>query len=486
MSRGQPLLAAVSLASAVALAACGTGSSASTHTSATAARAAAPSGRPGGKPVGAPGAKPPGNGNPPTMGVRSAALSAAGPTGGGGAPSGSSATYTDTGAYTLNGGVATLADRAFTASSSDQSGVLVTSGTLTLAHPAVSTSGASKASDDSSFYGLDAGVLVRAPGTLTIIGGSVTTTGAGANGVFAYGSGSSVTVSRARISAGGQYAHGAMASGGGRMTLTNVDISTAGASSAAVATDRGGGMITVHGGSARTSGYRSPGIYSTGDITLTAVRMTATGAEAAVVEGANSITAIDDLLSGAKQHGVMLYNSMSGDAIAGTGSYTMRGGSLTAVEGPAFYVTNTNAVITISGGARITARSGVLVRADSAGTGSGNTGAGNATLVLSGELLTGNLSTGGTGTIKASLRNGTVLHATIDEAALTLDSSSVWYVTGDSTLSTLVDAGTISGSTITNVVGDGHIVTYDVSLRANRALGGKTYKLQGGGELKPA
>ena len=219
------------------------------------------------------------------------------------------------------------------------------------------------------------------------------------------------------------------------MTLTNVVISTAGASSAAVATDRGGGTITVRGGSARTSGFRSPAIYSTGTITVTGARMTATGAEAAVVEGRELDHRDRRRLSGAKQHGVMLYNSMSGDAQAGTGSYTMRGGSLTAAEGPAFYVTNTNASITLSAGARVTTSSGVLLRADSAGTGSGNTGAGKATLVLSGERLTGNLSTGGTGTITAILRNGTVLHSTIDTAALTLDAGSVWSVTGNSTLS---------------------------------------------------
>ena len=126
--------------------------------------------------------------------------------------------------------------------------------------------------------------------------------------------------------------------------------------------------------------------------------MRATGAEAAVVEGANSIAAIDGALYAAKEHGVMLYNSMSGDALAGTAHYTMMGGSLTAAQGPAFYVTNTTAVITISGGAEIDASSGVLLRSDSAGTGSGNTGAGRTTIRLSDERLSGNLISAGTGT----------------------------------------------------------------------------------------
>ncbi|MGO9754763.1 MAG: hypothetical protein ACLP22_25440 [Solirubrobacteraceae bacterium] len=409
----------------------------------------------------------------------------------GGAPPGGSSTptYTDTGAYTLAGGRSTLQNRSFKASGTDESGVLVSSsGDLTLLDPTVRTTGSSKSSDESSFYGLDAGVLAESSGVLDINSGSILTTGAGANGVFAYGSGASVTLRNVKITATGQYAHGVMASGGGTISVTGATVSTAGASSAAVATDRGGGTITVNGGSFRTSGFKSPGIYSTGTIKVTGAAMTATGAEAAVVEGANSITATRSTLRGAAAgaHGVMLYNSMSGDANAGTGTYTMLGGSLSAAGGPAFYVTNTDAVITISGRANISAASGVLLRADNAGTGSGNTGAGNATLVLRGEHLTGDLLSGGTGTIRASLSHGTVLEGRIDAAALTIDGSSVWKVTGNSTLSGFLDSARISGSDITNVIGDGHTVTYDAALVANKALGGRTYRLAGGGELKPA
>jgi hypothetical protein len=248
-----------------------------------------------------------------------------------------------------------------------------------------------------------------------------------------------------------------MASGGGTLSVTGATVSTAGASSTAIATDRGGGTITVNGGSFLTSGFKSPGIYSTGTIKVTGAAMTATGAEAAVVEGANSITVTRSALRGAVAgaHGVMLYNGMSGDANAGTGTYTMLGGSLTAAGGPAFYVTNTTAVITISGAAKVSAASGVLLRADNAGTGSGNTGAGNATLILRGEHLTGDLLSAGTGAIRASLSHGTVLKGRIAAAALAIDGSSVWKVTGNSTLSAFVDSAGISGSDITNVMAAG-------------------------------
>ena len=462
MATRQPLITAVSIAGATALVACGSSSRASTSSAKTEVSGA--------------------------QSVASAAAPGAPP--GGAGPGGTSTpTYADTGAYTLSKGSAVLKGRRFAASAADESGVLVnSSGQLTLLNPTVATTGSSKSSDESSFYGLDAGVLTDGSGVLRITGGSVHTTGAGANGVFAYGSGARITLRNVKITAIGQYAHGVMASGGGTISATGMTVSTAGASSAAVATDRGGGRITVTGGSFRTSGFKSPGIYSTGTIKVTDVEMTATGAEAAVVEGANSITVTRSILRGAATggHGVMLYNSMSGDANAGTGTYTMLGGSLTAAGGPAFYVTNTNAVISISGAAKVSAASGVLLRADNAGTGSGNTSAGNATLVLRGEHLTGDLLTAGTGTIRASLSHGTVLQGRTGTAALTIDGSSIWKVTGNSTLTAIVDSAGISGSNITNVIGNGHTVTYNAGLAANEALGARTYKLAGGGELKPA
>lgn len=226
--------------------------------------------------------------------------------------------------------------RSFSASGSDESGVLVSGGHLTLTDPTVTTSGDSQSSDDSSFYGLNAGVLAESTGHITISRGSVTTSGTGANAIFAYGSGAEITISGTKVKATGGGAHGIMASGGGTLKATDVSISTAGQSAAAVATDRGGGTIDVTGGVMKTSGFKSPGIYSTGNVVVRGAEMTAVGAEAAVVEGANSIAAIDTTLHAAVEHGVMLYNSMSGDAQAGTGYYTMQGGTLTAATGPAF------------------------------------------------------------------------------------------------------------------------------------------------------
>ena len=53
--------------------------------------------------------------------------------------------------------------------------------------------------------------------------------------------------------------------------------------------------------------------------------------------------------NGENIHNVMLYQSMSGDAEVGTSSFTMTGGTLTALSGDMFYITNTSSIINLSG-----------------------------------------------------------------------------------------------------------------------------------------
>jgi hypothetical protein len=143
-------------------------------------------------------------------------------------------------------------------------------------------------------------------------------------------------------------------------------------------------------------------------------------------------------------------------------------------------------VITLSGAATVSASSGTLVKADNQGTGSGNTGPGTVRIAADHETLTGNLLTAGTSSISASLQNGTALTATVEKAALSLDSTSKWTVTGNSTLTSLADLSAIAGNSIRNIIGNGHTVTYDPGLAANAELADKTYTLTGGGQLEPA
>jgi hypothetical protein len=97
----------------------------------------------------------------------------------------------------------------------------------------------------------------------------------------------------------------------------------------------------------------------------------------------------------------------------------------------------------------------------------------------------------GISSVDLSLTNGSTLTGAInaDKAAksigLTLDGTSSWTVAADSHLTTLVGA-IVSGTSITNISGNGHTVTYDATASANAYLKGATYTLAGGGTLAPA
>lgn len=416
------------------------------------------------------------------------------PGGGTGSTSAAEALASATGAYTLDGGTATETDKTYTASNTDESGVyVINGGTLTLINPTVTTTGNTSSSDLSSFYGLNAGILAASGSAINVTGGTIDTTGTGANGAFATGAGSVVTLSNVTITAANGGGHGVMATNGGTVTLTDVDMTTAGANSGAIATDRGSGTITALRGTVTTSGADSPAVYSTGMITVTDATLTATGAEAAVMEGANSIVLINDTLSSsvANKWGVMIYQSSSGDAEGSEGTFIMSGGSLayTSATGPLFYVTNSTGLITLKG-VNVAAASSELIRAEGNDRW-GTSGANGGTVVLTadGQTLTGNFSADKLSSISATLQNGSSLTGAInkDKAAraanLSLDAASTWTVTADSYLSCLSDAAGISGSTLSNINGNGYTVYYNPSACA--ALNSQTYTLNGSGALKP-
>lgn len=403
---------------------------------------------------------------------------------------GSTTAVMGTAAYTLSGGSASKSGTTISASSANQSGVLVKSaGKLTLDDVTVSTTGKSSSSDNSSFYGLDSGVLAFTGSSIDETGGSVTTTGDGANAVFAYGTGSSVVIANTKITATGQYAHGIMSSGGGLVTATDLTVDTAGASSAAVATDRGGGTIKVVGGTYTTTGANSPGQYSTGTLTATGATFVAKGAEAVVVEGSNSVTVTNSSLTGTKNRGVMIYQSFSGDAQGSTGTFSETGGSLAALDGPLFFVTNATGAINLSG-VTLSATSGVLLDAAAASWGTSGSNGGHATIKATNQSLAGNVVADKISSADLELTDSSTLTGAVNTAntaksvTVSLDKSSTWTVTADSYLTVLNDAAGVSGTTITNIVGNGHAVYYNSS--DNPTLGGKTYTLPGGGTLKPA
>ena len=148
-------------------------------------------------------------------------------------------------------------------------------------------------------------------------------------------------------------------------------------------------------------------------------------------------------------YSIMIYQSMSGDADSGTSFFTMTGGSLTSKSGHMFHVTNTNAVINLSGVELINEDAGnVLISVcDDGWDGAENIATLNADAqVLSGTVLVGSNSTlsltlangsSFTGAVNGEILNakGDTVSADVGTVHVSLDNTSTWALTADSYIS---------------------------------------------------
>ena len=365
-----------------------------------------------------------------------------------------------------------LSGETYASEASDENAVLInTADSVTLTDATVTKTGDSDGGDSCSFYGVNAAVLAMGGADVTISGGSVATDANGANGVFSYGGnggqngaegdGTSVTISDTVITTTGDNAGGIMTTGGGTTNASSLTISTSGRSSAAIRTDRGGGTVNVDGGSYTTTGLGSPAIYSTADITVSNAELVSELSEGVCIEGKNSITLNDcDLTANNTQcngnatffDSINIYQSMSGDADSGTSSFTMNGGRLESKSGHVFHVTNTNAVITLSGAEIVNddEENVLLSVCDDGWSGAEN----RAELVCDAQTVSGNILVGSNSYLSMTLKNGSAftgafsgiirnslgesVNEELGEVSVTLEDDSTWTLTADTYISSFI------------------------------------------------
>jgi len=174
---------------------------------------------------------------------------------------------------------------------------------------------------------------------------------------------------------------------------------------------------------------------------------------------------------------VMIYQSMSGDADVGTSSFSMTGGKLTSNYGDMFYVTNTHAIMKLSGveldhknddGRRL-----LLVSGNNASNGWGIAGNNGAQLELTADAqtLSGDIAVDTISTLDMKMTNGTSFTGTINiidnaeggskvenNAVITLDEGCTWKLTGNSTVTSLDNKGTIDFNGFTITLADGTVL----------------------------
>ena len=390
------------------------------------------------------------------------------PQGGMGGPGGMSAQPESYSAVKTVSEDASISGETIESTGTDENALLVTGGNVTVTDSKlVRESADSTGGDSASFYGVGAAALVTG-GTLTIENTEISTDAEGGAGVFACGSGVA-TVKNTVISAKKGTSGGIHVAGGGTLYAENLTVTTEGASSAAIRSDRGGGTMVVNGGSYTASGFGSPAVYVTADISISDATLTATGSEALCLEGKNSVALTNCTLSGSlpdlEQNDntwtVILYQSMSGDSEVGKGTFTMEGGTLTSANGGLFYTTNTESEFTLNHVAiEAAADSEYFLRctgnANERGWGQSGANGADCTFTAIDQEMNGLVIWDSISTLDLALTQGTVFTgAVIDDEScaasggsgsciLSLDADSKWIVTGDSVLTTLHAEGEIT------------------------------------------
>ena len=327
------------------------------------------------------------------------------------------------GAYIIDGIDAEITGGTYTSSESDQNVFLVINGgSLKISNAEIVKTGdastndskrSSDVSDDYNFYGINSVILVVGEdSSAEITDCTITSDCSGANAVFATASGEA-NVSNVQISTTGNSSRGVYATYEGVINADHVDITTSGAHCAPIATDRGGGYVTVTNSTVQCSGDGSPCIYSTGEIKVENVVGTATGAQAAVIEGKNSITMTDcDFTVSGGNNGVMLYQSMSGDAAdkdatSNCSTLTMSGTTIrNNTDGAMFYITNTTSVIELNGGNTLESANGQLVNAATGRWGSDGSNGGDLSLNITGDSISDSVTADDISSVAVNVLDG--------------------------------------------------------------------------------
>ncbi|MED9826412.1 MAG: hypothetical protein UF657_17815 [Blautia faecis] len=377
----------------------------------------------------------------------------------------------------------TVSDTTLESTGTDENAALVSNGAeVTFSNDAISrTSSDSQGGDNSSFYGVGAAVLAT-DGTAYVKGSTVTTDSKGGAGLFAYGDGT-VYVADTDITTQQDTSGGIHAAGGGKLYAWDLNVETKGESSAAIRSDRGGGTMVVDGGTYTSNGVGSPAVYCTADIAVNNAELTANGSEAVCIEGLNSLRLYNSNLTGNMSDDeqndttwtVILYQSMSGDSEVGNSTFQMDGGTITSKNGGLFYTTNTECTITLKD-VDITYNDDNEFFLQCTGNnnqrGWGQSGANGSdcNFTADSQDMKGNVIWDSISDLDFYMTNGSTLEGAFvnDESNagnggdgycnVVIDKDSTWTVTGDSIITSLSNAGTITdadGKTVSIVGTDG-------------------------------
>lgn len=238
----------------------------------------------------------------------------------------------------------------------------------------------SSSTQQAILYGSNSAILARDGADLSIWNSIIDSSGDNSNAVFAYNTGTIVTVSDCVVLTRGTRAAGLAASNEGTVISKHVTVETSGSDAPPLRAERNG-VITAARGRYAAKGLGSPSVYSGGEVTVSNAKLEANAAQSVVINGISSVSltscditadhnTVYDSESAAERLQAVLIRQQGTNAVDGTAVFNMQGGTLTNKHGDIFLVTNTEAQITVSTSLIINEDlSGVLLRAEKSNSG---------------------------------------------------------------------------------------------------------------------
>ena len=330
-------------------------------------------------------------------------------------------------------------------------------------------SGDSSNIQNSDYYGVNAAILVQG-GYLEVHEVEILTKTKGANALVATNDAYIDIGVLTIISEGQMSARGLLATYNGTMDGNLLNINTTGESCPSISIGRGGGLIKCKNCILSTKGKLSPLSYSSGYILFSKSKGVAEASQAFIIDGKSTIeierrsvfkcSATPDKEE-IDQCGIMIYQSMSGDSSIGTGTFKSDDSTIEILNSskyfntaPMFLVTNTKALIELSESTFIYGSNIFLSVKGTNKWGEQGKNGGDVYLTLKNQNIEGDLVLDEISSLTIDLQSSSI-KGTINSGkkamklAISLDSQSKIYLTGDSCYTELKNSD-LTGSNLIN------------------------------------
>ena len=319
----------------------------------------------------------------------------------------------------------------------------------------------------------------------------------GAAGIYSYGSGTTVYVDNAWLYSSGPTSHGLYASGNGTIYANNVNHYSGGNRCSSFSGDNPAGYVHVTDAVAHTDGIGSAICYALGLCNMTNVIGHASHAPVTFSDGPQTTIWKNSDVTAGLLGGVVLFSSQT--RVSGA-SVTFDNSKLTVLGKtmPSIWMGNLIGTATIISSQFNNSASGLLAVANYSQVtqdfdyyagypDNNNLLPAELTLLVQDSGLSGDIVAYNGSSISLDLASYSSWAGKAYSGygtsylAVSLDQTSSWTLTGTTYLQNFTD----SDRSLSNIKSNGFNIEYDRTSTANKGWGGRSYKLPGGGQLRP-